>query len=172
MKTNIKRTLKFVTLLISSLLIATASATVYRYMELQGTITVGTPKLVWLEGSDVDATIIGNTTAIISLNVENNTAINFTEAIFLKNVNTTGSFSYNITVTTALQSTDFEIAKIHIYENSSGTWGYLDTIDLTNSDSYSSGSLDAGKYLRLTIEVKAIKDSIARNFAIQVEYWS
>ena len=170
MKKNIKRTLKFVTLLISSLLIATASATVYRYMELQGTITVGTPKLVWLEGSDVDATIIGNTTAIISLNVENNTAINFTEAIFLKNVNTTGSFNYNITVTTALSASQFEEAKIHIYENSTGTWSYLSTVDLTNSNSYYSNNLSAGEYLRMTIEVKAIQEG-SDNFIIQVEYW-
>jgi len=169
MKVYKKKILKLVTLLISSLLIATASATVYRYMELQGTITVGSPKLIWLEGSDASATITGST-AVISLNVENNTAINFTEAIFLKN-NATSSYNYNITVTTALSASQFEEAKIHIYENSTGTWSYLSTVDLTNSNSYYSNNLSAGKYLRMTIEVKAIQDSISESFAIQVEYW-
>ena len=169
MKTNIKKTLKLIILLISSLLIATASATVYRYMELQGTIIVGSPKLVWIEGSGIDTTIIGNTTAIISLNVENNTAINFTQAIFLKNVNDTVSFNYNITVTSALSTSQFEEAKIHIYDNSTST--YLGTINLTDSTSYFDGTLSANNSLRMTIEVKAIQEG-SGNFIIQVEYWS
>jgi|YelNatPaOPRAMG01_1025707.scaffolds.fasta_scaffold139448_3 hypothetical protein len=169
MKTNHKKILKLVTLLLSSLLIGTASATVYRYMTLQGSIAVGTLKLIWLQGSDASATITGST-AILSLSVENNTAVNFTEAIFLKN-NATGSYTYNITITNSLDSNDFEEAKIHIYENYTTPWTYLGTIDLTNSNSYYSNTLPQDGYLRLTIEVKAIQDSISRNFAVQVEYW-
>lgn len=173
MKMNYKKSLKFVTLLISALLIATASATVYRYMYIEGTVTVGSIKLMWIEGSDVsDATIVGST-ATISLNVENNTSVNFTEALFLKNNDTTTTFNYNITVAQALSGTEFETAKLHIYENytTPGTWAHLDTVDLTNPNSYSQHSLTAGNYTRITIEMKAIADSISRTFKVQVEYW-
>lgn len=104
MKINYKKSLKLVTLLITSLLIATVSAEVYRYMYIYGTITVGSPKLIWLEGEDVTAVIV-------------------------------------------------------------------DTINLLDSTDFSSDTLAPGKYLRFTIEVKAIKNDISRNFVVQVEYW-
>ena len=174
MKINYKKSLKFVTLLITSLLIATASAAVLRQMELTGNVTVGTLKLIWIAGQDVpNATIVGST-ATISLNVENNTAINFTEAIFLKNNATSDSFNYNITVTDTLSTSYFEIAKLHLYENyTSGEWAYLGTVDLTNLNSiYSSSTpLAAGKYIRFTIEIKAIQDGASDSFKVQVIYW-
>ncbi|MEM3627949.1 MAG: hypothetical protein QXJ11_06670 [Candidatus Bathyarchaeia archaeon] len=171
MKTNIKKILKLTTLLITSLLIATVSAEVYRYMYIEGSITVGAPKLIWLKGEDADAVIIG-ATASISLNVENATAMNFTRALYLKNNSTSSeTFNYKITVSQALQSSEFEIAKIHIYDNQSGSWNYRDTLDLTSSTDYSSNTLEQGVYLRFTIEVKAITNDITRNFKVQVEYW-
>jgi hypothetical protein len=173
MKTNYKKVIKLITLLITSILIGTASAYVYRYMYIEGSITVGKPLLIWLEGEDLDSTIVGNTVTI-NLNVENGTAMNFTRALYLKNNATSAiSVSYNITVLTALYSSEFEIAKIHIYENytTPGTWTYLDTIDLTDSSDHCEGVLGQGKYLRFTIEVKAIKE-VGRNFKVQVEYWT
>ena len=171
MEINIKKILKISTLLIMSVLIATASATVYRQMRLTGNITVSAPKLVWIEGEDADATI-DESIASISLTVENGTAMNFTSAIYLKNQNTSGSFNYNITIIDGLSSSDFEIAKIHIYTNSSGAWTYVGSIDLTDSSDYYQGTLDAGKYLRFTVEIKAINSSPTDNqFIIQVEYW-
>lgn len=173
MNINYKKSLKFVTLLISALLIATASATVYRYMYIEGTVTVGSIKLMWIVGSDVpDATIVGST-ATISLNVENNTSVNFTEALFLKNNDTTNPYNYNITVAQTLSDAEFETANLYLYENSTlpGNWTYLETVDLTNSSSYSDDTLTNGNYIRITIEVKAIADSISRNFKVQVEYW-
>jgi len=175
MKINYKKSLKFVTLLIASLLIATASAAVYRYMDIQGTITVGNLKLIWIAGSDVpDATIVGSI-ATVSLNVENNTAINFTESLLLKNNASSGSFNYKITVKQALLSSDFEIAKLHLYENktNSPNWTHLAMVDLTDSNSQyeSTTPLSAGDYIRITIEVKAIQDGISKQFKVQVEYW-
>ncbi len=173
MKINYKKSLKLITLLITSLLIATASATVYRYMYIEGTITVGGIKLMWVKGADVpDATIVGGT-ATVSLNVENNTAVNFTEALFLKNNDTASTYYYNITVTDPLTVTYFETAKLHIYENYTveGTWTYLNTVDLKNANSYYYGSLAPSNCTRLTIEVKAIVDSILDNFKVQLEYW-
>ncbi|MCJ7430738.1 hypothetical protein MUO83_05950 [Candidatus Bathyarchaeota archaeon] len=173
MNINCKKSLKFVTLVITAMLIATVSAEAYRYMYIEGTITVGGIKLMWIQGSDVPgATIIGGT-ATISLNVENNTAVNFTEALFLKNNDTTTAYDYNITVLQPLAGTDFEIAKLHIYENNTtpGTWTYLSSVDLTSSSSNYQSTLAPGNYTRITIEVKAIKDSISESFKVQLEYW-
>jgi len=169
MEINVKKALKVITLLITSLLIANASASIIRQMELQGNITVGLPQLIWIEGEDVSATISGSL-AIISLTVENGTDMNFTRALYLKN-NGTALYNYNITVSTGLLGSDFEIAMIHIYTNSSGTWTYVDSIDLTDSSDYYQGTLDTGNYLRFTIEVKAIKNNISRSFTVKVEYW-
>jgi len=169
MEINVKKALKVTTLLITSLLIANASASIVRQMELQGTITVGLPQLIWIEGEDVSATISGSL-ATISLTVENGTDMNFTSALYLKN-NGTASYNYNITVSSGLSSSDFEIAMIHIYTNSSGPWAYVDSIDLTNSNDYYQGTLNGGDYLRFTIEVKAIKNNISRSFTVKVEYW-
>lgn len=170
MKINYRKSLKFMTLLATSLLIATVSAEIYRYMYLEGSIIVGAQQLVWLPGEDVSAVIVGST-ASISLRVENATPMIFTRALYLKNNNDTVTFNYKISVLQALSSSDFEVAKIHIYDNSSGTWQYRDTIDLTDSSDYTVDTLAPGEYLRFTIEVKAIKDNISRNFKVQVEYW-
>jgi len=169
MKTNIKRTLKFITLLISSLLIATVSAQVYRYMYMQGTISVTSAKMIWLEGADVDSTITDNT-ATFTVDVEEDVPTNFTETLFLKNVNASGSFNYNITITQTLSSSDFTTAKLHIYQNSTGAWTYVDTLDLTNANDFSVGSLNAGKFLRFTLEIEAATTT-GGTFTVEVRYW-
>ena len=169
MKINVKKTLKLVTLLISSLLIATVSAQVYRYMYMQGTISVTTAKMIWLEGADVDSTITDNT-ATFTVTVEEDMPTNFTETLFLKNVNASGSFNYNITITQTLSSSDFTTAKLHIYENSTGAWTYVDTLDLTNATDFSSGSLNAGYFLRFTLEIEAATAN-GGTFQVKVTYW-
>jgi hypothetical protein len=172
MKINYKRTLKFATLLISSLLIATASAAVVRYMEIHGTVTVGTLKLVWIEGADADATIAGSI-ATVSLNVENNTLVIFTEALFLKNnVTDNTSYDYNISITDALNPSAFEIANLKLYTNATGDWSLLGTLNLNSTSSMyqSSNPLEQGKYIRFTIEIKAVQDGVSDTFKVQVTY--
>ena len=67
MNAKYKKSLKIVTLLITTIFIATVSADVYRYMYIDGTVTIGSAKLVWSPGS-VTPTIAGST-ATITLNV-------------------------------------------------------------------------------------------------------
>jgi hypothetical protein len=172
MKTNYKKMLKLTTLLIASLLIGTASASVYRYMYLEGTITVGAPTMVWIGGEDADFTISGST-ATGTLNIEGvNYPMNFTRAIYLKNVHASATFNYNITVLQTLSTNDFSEAKIHVYENytSPPNWNYLGTINLLSSNSYYSNTLAAGKCVRFTIEINATTN-MGGTFKIQVAYW-
>jgi hypothetical protein len=175
MKINYKKSLKFVTLLLTAIIIGAVSATTYRYMYIQGSITVSSAKLIWLAGADVPNTNITGSTASQAVSIEQGTPLNFTEALFLKNTNSTGSFSYNITITTPLSSSDFERAKMHVYENYTvpGSWSYLSTLDLTSSNSfYYNSALSAGNYLRMTLELNATIATGTRSFVVQVQYWA
>jgi hypothetical protein len=68
MKLNYKKSLKFVTLLIASLLIATVSATIYDYMYLNANVGVSGMYLEWVSGGDgTDAgTSINGVTATLT----------------------------------------------------------------------------------------------------------
>ena len=171
-KISSRKALKFLGLLISAMLIATVSAVTYRYMYIDGSITVSSPKMIWILGGDApgDASISGST-AIMDFDVENGTPSTFTDALFLKNDHATDSFDLNITMTTAVSSGDFQRALMHINENSTGSWAFVDTIDLTNATDFYYGSLTAQYYLRMSFEVNATITTGSRNFDIQVEYW-
>jgi len=172
MNVNYKKTLKLVTLLAMSLLIATVAAETYMYMYIDGSITIGSSKMLWLTGTDtpVDATINGGT-IVLDLDVTNGTLKNFTECMFLKNDNATGSFSLLISITTAVSGSDFDTCKMHIYANSTGTWTFVDTLDLTNAADTYSGSLAAGNYLRMSFEVQANSGATGgKSFDIQARY--
>ncbi len=168
-----KKTLKFLGLLISAMLIATVSAITYRYMYIDGSITVGGAYMVWLEGADLPGASIAGSTVTANLDVEQGTPLNTTEAFFLKNQHSTDTFTYNITVPTSVSSADFQRAKMYIYENYTAgpTWTYLGTLDLTNPASFYSDSLANDNYLRMTFEVNATVASGNFDFDVRVEYW-
>lgn len=173
MRINFKKTGKIIMLLLSSLVIAAVSADVYRYMYIDGSITVGGAKLVWILGSDApgDASIAGST-AIMDLDVEQGVPINFTETLFLLNNNTGSAISYNLTNTAVVSSGDFERANMHIYQNYTvpGTWNFLATMDLTDINSFYAGSLPNNSTIRMTFEINATIATGSRTFDIQVEY--
>jgi hypothetical protein len=60
---------------------------------------------------------------------------------------------------------------MHIYENSTSTWIFVDTLDLTNNADTYSGTLAAGNYLRMTFDVEAGTGASGNKpFDIQVRY--
>ena len=177
MKINYKKTLKFVTLLITALLIATVSAEVYVYMYIDGTVTIGTEQLVWIKGEDAptDATISGGTVTM-DLDVQPGAIQNFTECLFLNNKDI-ADHNLTITVTTAASTGTFDSFKIYIYKNSTGPFNeYVDTLDVTVlNDQYSTYTgntpLATGGYYRLTFEVKAKTGTTGtHDFDIKVTY--
>ena len=174
MKLNTKKLVKIISLVITSMLIATVSAATYSYLYIDGGITVGSATMAWYEGADAPAgTAIVGTTATVDLPVEQGTPKNFTEALFLKNENATGSFNINITLSTAVLGADFNEAKMHIFENetSPGDWTYVDTIDLTDTDSFYAGTLAAQNVTRMTFEISAtVSASGTKPFDVQVRY--
>jgi len=173
MKMNYKKSLKFVTLLITSLLIATVSAATYRYMYIDGSVVVGTPKIIWVAGSDAPSgTTITGSTVTLPFNAEPGTPQNFTYCLYLKNQDT-ADHNMTISVTTTVPAADFDEFKIHIYINS--TEAFVDTLDVTTSDSYETytgnNPLSAGEAYRMTFELApSITADGTYNFDIQVEY--
>lgn len=162
-------------LLVSSILIATASAGVYKYMYIDGSITIGTAELVWIAGADAPSDIsIDAGTVTMDLDVEPGYPVNFTECLYLKNEDS-AAHNLTISVTTAVLTADFDECFMHIYENSTASWVYVDTIDLTNStdfyDTRSGSALGAGDYFMMTFEVSAESTATgSKAFDIEVEY--
>jgi hypothetical protein len=171
MNAKYKKSLKIVTLLISAIVIATASATTFSYMYIDGSVTVGGTKMIWIAGADAPNDISSTgSTITMDLDVQNGTYQIFTEALFLKNQDST-SHDLNITVTAELSASDFDTANAIIYENSTGTWLEVGTLTLTTLSDQLSGSLDADEYYRFTFELQAAPDaSGAKPFDLQVTY--
>lgn len=174
MNLNYKKTAKLILLLISTLLIAAASAATYKFMYIDGSITPTGAKMIWIEGADAPAdTTISGSNVQLDLDVTEGTPTNFSDVLYLKNVNASGSFNYYINVTTAVSSSDFQRALMHIYENytTPGTWTFLDTLDLTSVSDFYQGSLAATYYLEMRFEVNATNTAGPYNFDIQLRYW-
>jgi hypothetical protein len=176
-KIRSRKALKFLGLLISAMVIATVSAQVYRYMYIDGTVTVGSAKLIWIKGASApaDATIDGSTVTM-DLDVEPGTPQNFTECLFLKN-NDTVAHNLTVRVTTTVSATFFDGFNIYIYENATASpaWTLVDILDVTISDSYETYTgnepLGADGYYLMLFEVAP--DSTASgtySFDIEVEY--
>jgi hypothetical protein len=172
LKMEYKKSLKLVTLLITALIIATVSAQVFRYMYIDGSVTVGAAKLVWIKGSEAPsgATVTGSTVTM-PINAEPGTPQNITDCLYLKNSDTV-AHNMTISVTTAVTS-DFDEFKIHIYINSTDT--FADTLDVTTSDSYETytgnNPLSAGEAYRMAFELTpSTTASGSYDFDIQVEY--
>ena len=162
---NYKKLIKISVLLITSLLIAKASADAVSYLYLYGNVTVaGTQALVWIKDGDVQY----GDSVTMNLNVQPNVTTNITDSLYLKNQDGE-SHSVNITVTSAI--TGFTKCDVHIYENStvSGTWTLVTTLDATTIGSSYSGTLPAGGYYKFDFEITA-PSSGSGSFTIKVEY--
>ena len=172
-KIRSRKALKFLGLLISAMLIATVSAQVYLFMFIDGSITVTGAEMIWILGAQapVDAVIAGSTVTI-DLDVTQGTPTNFSDVLYLKNVNASGSFNYYINVTTAVSSGDFQRALMHINTNSTGSWEFVDTLDLASSGDFYSSTLGFGNYLEMRFEVNATNTGGPYGFGIQLRYWA
>jgi hypothetical protein len=176
MNAKYKKCLKMVSLIVTALIIGTVSAATYSYLYIDGGIIIGTQKIVWLAGPDAPAgTTTAGDTAVVNFEVEPDILQIFTECLYLKNQHT-AAHNLTITVTTALDSGDFDVANAKIYENSTTSWLLVDTLSLTTlNDDYETYTantpLIAGGYYRFTFEIQA--DALAsgtKSFDLTVVY--
>jgi hypothetical protein len=175
MKLNYKKSLKFVTLLISSLLIASVSAATYMYMYVEsGQISITTGGLKWLKGPDanVGTTITGNTVTGLSLNVLNGTEQFFNLTLYVKNTDsgTPHTFSINVTSSTGATS-DFDYMYLKLYDNSTNS--YKNQINLLTSGSMVSGlTINGNEVWRVSFYTKAKSTVISGTvtFTVKITY--
>jgi hypothetical protein len=166
MKTNIKKSLKLMTLLVTSILIAAASAQTYTYMYLQGSIVVETQKIVWIkEGQEVSGD-----TVQMSFTVEPNFTRTFNDTLYLTNKDIT-NHNVNITVTDTVGS-HFETCTVYVYENftQSGSWTLVGTLDLKNSNSALTKQLNSAGYFKFDFEIRATSTGSDNSFELMVIY--
>jgi hypothetical protein len=123
MKINYKKSLKFVTLLIASLLIATASATIYDYMYLNANVGVQGMSLAWKLGADnstAGTQINGVTATLTSLKGPPNGTRIYADPVRLNN--TGGStVTFDLLVDTVSGNTGFlDSIIVRIYNVTNG----------------------------------------------------
>jgi hypothetical protein len=167
MKINIRKSLKLLTLLITSLLIATASAYTYTYLFMGVGITVTSQQIVWIK----DGSTVSGGTVNMTFTVQQGVYTWFNETLYLKNTGT--AKNVNITVTNPASTSVFDICKVYVYDNftGSGTWTLVGTLDALTSDSLLNKSLNADGYFRFDFEIKAKSTaSGSDNFEITVVY--
>jgi hypothetical protein len=170
MNVNYKKNLKFVTLLISALLIGTASASIYYALNISGTVTVAVTVCFgqgsdWPSGSQMGT---GNTSVTLSLKAYPNTTLTYGEALKVNNTqNGTPSVRLrHITITNSTTDVaNFTFINIILLDDGSNQMGYLNyTVSgndfiLTSDTGYDQMSANAVWSIR--IETKAEADATA-----------
>jgi hypothetical protein len=166
-----KKSLKLVFLLFTALLIGTASATVYNYLYIHGSVQIGNAAIIWLKGADApSSTSIAGPAVTLPFNIGNGTQQNFTSCLFLKNQDSS-AHNLNVSITTPISSSGFNTAEIFIYKNSTGSWTYVGTLDMTTTSSLNNNSLVAGGFFRLTFYLDAkTTASSTYNFEVKLDY--
>jgi hypothetical protein len=168
MKFNYKKNLKFVTLLIAALLIATASAAVYNYIYINGSVTFTTGTgLKWIEGPDAPATTsIAGSIVDLPFTVQNGSTTNYTYCLLIQNLDAS-DHPLVIDVTTAATSGYYDEFNMYIFDNGTGT--QIDMLDLLTTDSYS-GTISASATWHLTFEILAKPTSTSGSDAFYVQF--
>jgi len=170
---NYKKMLKFVTLLVTSLLIGTASATVYRYMYIRGSggITIGglkwEPGANFPQGASVQGAYVNN----LNFSVPKNSILNITDCLRIVNQDNK-QYTFKLEVTTVGgDPSNFTKFDLVVYNNSTGA--VLDRLNLKAQGSTSDISIGASEtlYIRFEIETAVDAESGYFYFTVKLTYW-
>ena len=166
-----KKSMKLLFLLLTSLLIGVVSATVYNYMYITGTVTIGSAQIIWVKGSGAPSgTTITGGTVTMGLSAQPGLNQTTTYALYLKNNNASVTYNMNITVTTALSATYFNSANIYLYNNA--TSAYITSISMTSVNTYTTTLAGSGvDRLDFQIHAKNSTTSGQYSFDVRVTYW-
>jgi hypothetical protein len=137
-------------------------------MYIQGTITIGSQKVVWIK----EGTEISGDTVEMSFNVEPNLTKTFNETLYLKNKDSSNHNIISIKVTDSVGS-HFGICKVYIYENftQSGQWTLVGTLDIKSTSSeISNKTLVTNGYYKFDFEIRATTTGSDNGFTIKVTY--
>jgi len=170
MKTNPKKIVKLATLLVTSLLIAKASADTYTYLFMGVGITVTSQQVVWIR----EGQTISGSTVNMSFTVQQGVYTWYNDTLYLKNTGTT-NITANITVTIPASSSKFDTCNVYVYENftTPGTWTLVGTLNALAQDaSLLDKQLNGNNgYFKFDFEIQATTTaSDTDNFEITVVY--
>jgi hypothetical protein len=142
-KLNFKKPMKFVILLLSSLLIAAASATIYNYMYMTGTIGVEGMTLEWRLGDDsttAGTTINGATVTLATLKGPPNGTRTYSDPVRLKNT-WSSSVTFDLTISGVTGDTS-QMDSIYVRIYSLNTSNLIDTLTVWSGGSQGSNLQD------------------------------
>jgi hypothetical protein len=130
MNAKYKKSLKIVTLLITAILIATASAQIYSYMYIHGSATITGSELEWSLGTNAPTgtTINGHTVNNLNFSVPENTFKNFTDALRLTNNNATNITFDLASAITGGSAADFTTFDLVVYDSAGEREGDLSVL--------------------------------------------
>jgi len=170
MNAKYKKSLKIGTLLITALLIATASAQLYRYMYISGTVSISSSGLKWVLGDEAPAgSSITGSTVTLSLPISNGTLANFTHVLYLQNLDA-ATYSLTINITDAADSSLYETDGFNMTLSYNSTGVFIDKLDVTTTDSYS-GSITDTDIWEVSFEVYTKPDASGDDpFSVQFTY--
>jgi hypothetical protein len=137
MNAKYKKSLKIVTLLITALLIATASAQIYNYMYIQGTGEITSTGLRWELGTDAPGTAgVSGPTASVPMTTNEGNPRNYTDCLHLVNLDGSDTHDFNLTVTSSTgDKSDFTEFHLVLF-NAADT--EVAVLDLLTQGNYSS----------------------------------
>jgi hypothetical protein len=156
MNVKFKKSLKFITLLVMALLIATVSATIYNYMYIAGSGQITTTGLSWALGNDAPgAASVSGPTATIPMTTNLGNPRNYTDCLHLINQDGT-AHSFNITVTTSTgDAADFTEFNLVLF-NAAGT--EVEVLDLlTQGAATSTQSIGGSETWQILFELIPIE---------------
>jgi hypothetical protein len=161
-----KKSLKIVTLLITAILIATASAQIYSYMYIHGSATISGSELVWALGANAPtgASISGHTVNDMNFSVPQNTFKNFTDALELTNNNAT-TITFNLTsVVTGGSTADFTTLDLVVYDSA----GTIDSLDVLTNGAATDIDIDSSETLNIRFEIDPLTDATTGDVAFTI----
>jgi hypothetical protein len=156
MNAKYKKSLKIVTLLVSAVLIATASAATYNYMYQNATIGVETLELTWTTTGATDATaagttIAGSTCTLASLEGPAGGTKTYSDPVRLEATATT-TFDLNIASITG-DTGDMTSIVVKLYDVVGGLEGTLTVWDGSQGSDLTGLTIDLGETWRFQWEI-------------------
>jgi hypothetical protein len=167
-----KKSIKIITLLALSLVVAAASAQVYSYMYINGSASITTGGLSWTLGTSAPsgAAVNGFTVNDLNFSVPENTFQNFTDSLEIVNNDASTSHTFDLSTTiTSGDAGDFTMFNMVVY-NAAGD--NLGTIDITTAGSATGIAIAGGATLYVRFEIQPVTDvsSGDLDFTIQLTY--
>jgi len=179
-KTLSRRPVKFLTLLLTAMLIATASAAVYYSLTMTSTISVATPSVYFVKGVDnstagVNISADNKTAQLTNLKAYPNVTTTYDDPIRVRNNHTTSSFNIRLVhVSLSGAATNF------VFVNFTLTW--MNGTEILSFDYTSNGtvwtppssptswqSIPANTEWKIKVETKAIAGATTDTVSIEMK---